>query len=332
MGKRFLRSSVIELTPLTPSVDIQPQDLPVNPLSFLLLTITLNQTPAQTALNTYRELSPFLAMVSDLSIRHRGENIIQGSLQDIAVLNALVAMAPPWGREHHGVDATVRSMSFPLCFGRRPYWHSEAFPATQRGNLRFHMTAAALPAGYSAAQWALETVELIEDTPATYLKYTTNTRALAATGRQKMPLPIGNELLGLLLFDPTDENDATETYAFRQVKILRDNVEQYYAQASWHALAAELAMRLPNWGLLWGHRHEQAAAETSTGEQVSLTPDIPPLQYGFLDFDPLKDGSYSMETAGASQLDLDLNSDVSVGTVRMLPVELVKIPGAAGAV
>jgi hypothetical protein len=64
---------------------------------------------------------------------------------------------------------------------------------------------------------------------------------------------------------------------------------------------------------------------------VQLTADIPPLQYGYLDFDPLKDGTFSMETAGASQLDLDLNSDVSAGTVRILPVELVKIPGAAGA-
>jgi hypothetical protein len=331
MGKRFLRSSVIELNTLTPTVDIAPQDLPVNPLSFVVLTLELTQTASQAALNTYRELSPFLAAVTDLSIRHRGENILQGSLQDIAVMNLLLGGARPWGREHHGVAASARTMSFVIGFSRKPYWHSEAFPATQRGNLRFHMSAGALPAGYTAMRWALESCELIEDTPSTYLKYTTNTRALAATGRQRMPLPIGNEILGILLFDPSDEVDATMSYAFRQVKILRDNVEQYVAQSSWHALAADLGLREGTWPLAWGHRHEQAAADTNTGDAVQLTADIPPLQYGYLDFDPLKDGTFSMETAGASQLDLDLNSDVSAGTVRILPVELVKIPGAAGA-
>lgn len=331
MGKRYLRSIVTDFQTLTASADIVPVDLPVNPLSHLVLTINLEVNGTQAALNTFRYMDPFLQAVSSLSVRHRGENIIDGNLQDIAVMNALLTGWCPWGREFQGADNTFRSMSFPISFARKPYWHEEAFPATQRGNLRFFMTAGAAPSGFDNMQWALESVELIEDNPVQFLKYTTLTRALVATGRQRILLPIGNELLGLLLFDPTDEIDATETYAFGKVKILKDNVEQYQSVTNWEAIAAELSRRVPGWGSAWGHRHEQAAADTNVGGPVQLTADLPPLQYGFIDWDPLMDGSFSLETEGAADLQLDMDSDVSTGTVRVMPVELVKIPGAGPA-
>jgi hypothetical protein len=146
-----------------------------------------------------------------------------------------------------------------------------------------------------------------------------------------MPLPIGNELLGALLFDPSDEIDSTISYAFGKVKLLKDNVEQYYAESNWESIREAMERRAPGFRLAWGHRHAQAAADTITGEEQEVTADRPPLQYGYLDFDPLRDGSFSLETAGASSLDLDLNSDVSAGTVRVIPVELVKVGGAAAA-
>lgn len=329
MGKRYLRSIVSDVQTLTASADITPVDLPVNPLSFLVLTINAEVNGAQEVQDDARSFIHHLGMVTDLSVRHRGENIIQGSLSDIAMISYLLTGVPPWGREFSYGDNTFTSRSVLIPFSRKPYWHEEAFPATQRGNLRFHMTAGAALGVFDNFQWALESVELIEDNPVQFLKYTTLTRALAATGRQKIPLPIGNDLLGLLLFDPTDEVDATETYAFGKVKILKDNVEQYYASSNWEALAADMAVRVQNLMTAFGHTHVQAAADTGVGGDGFRDADRPPIQYGFMDFDPLKDGSYSLETAGASALDLDMDSDVSSGTVRVMPVEFVKIPGAA---
>ena len=328
MGKRYLRSIVTDFQTLTASADIIPVDLPVNPLSHLILTINLTMTPAQSATANFVKVQPFLAMVSDLSVRHRGENIIQGNLSNVAFLNWLLTGYQPWGREFHGTNNVVRSMSFLLSFSRVPYWHEEAFPATQRGNLRFFMSAGALPSGYTAAQWALESVELIEDNSAQFLKYTTLTRAVTASGRQRLALPIGNEILGLLMFDPSDETDATMQYLFGKVKILKDNVEQYYSSSNWEAIAAEIGRRGIAAQDTWGHGHQQLAADTSTGEQIRGFADFPPIQYGFLDFDPLKDGSFSLETAGAASLDLDMDADTNTGTVNVLPVELVKVPGA----
>jgi hypothetical protein len=329
MGKRYLRSIVSDFATLTASADITPVDLPTNPISHLILTLRHTKNVAADVTILGRLMLPILDQITDLSVRHRGEQIIQGSLTDLAVMSMMLAGSRPSVGEISQADNAEQFVSVVLPFTRGLYRHEEAFPATQRGNLRFHMTAGAISSLYDAAQWGLEAVELIEDTPTQYLKYTTNQRTIAASGRQRMPLPLGNELLGVLLFDPSDEIAATIAYAFGKVKVMKDNVEQYYAESNWESLRQAMEDRAPGYRLAWGHRHAQAATDTSTGEELELTADRPPLQYGYLDFDPLRDGSYSLETAGASALDLDLNSDVTSGTVRILPVELVKIGAGA---
>lgn len=331
MGKRFLRSIVTDFQTLVASADIAPVDLPVNPLSQVVLTLAFTKNVAAQSTNLGNLMMLMLQSITDVSIRHRGENIIQGSLMDLAVMNACLTGQSPAVGEFSQADNEIQFISVPLNFSRVPLWHEEAFPATQRGNLRFFMTAGAIDARWDAFSWSLEAVELIEDQPTRFLKYTTLTRSLSASGRQRVALPIGNDLLGMLLFDPSDEIDAGGSYAFGKVKLLKDNVEQYYAESNWENLRETLERRIQNYHLRWGHIHGQAAADTSTGEELLLTADRPPLQYGYLDFDPLKDGSYSLETAGSASLDLDMNSDVAAGTVRIVPLELVPIGGAPAA-
>jgi hypothetical protein len=331
MGKRFLRSIVTDFQTLTASADIVPVDLPVNPLTQLVLTLAFTKNVAAQATSLGNLMVLMLQTITDMSVRHRGENILQGSLMDLAVLNSVLTGVSPGVGEIAQADNEIQFVSIPLNFSRVPFWHEEAFPATQRGNLRFFMTAGALNALWDAASWSIEAIELIEDQPSRFLKYTTLTRALAATGRQKIPLPIGNPLLGALMFDPSDETDSTNSYAFGKVKLLKDNVEQYYAESNWENLRETMERRVLNFHSRWGHIHAQAAADTATGEEQVTTADRPPLQYGYLDFDPLKDGSFALDTEGAASLDLDMNSDVSAGTVRVMPVELVAIPGAGGA-
>ncbi len=325
MGKRFLRSIVSDFQTLTASVDITPVDLPVNPLSHLILTIQGTQTTRATA-GLYSMIEDFAAGISDLSVRHKGENVIQGSLKDIAMTAAFLTGYFPWGTRIDGDVGKIRSMQFLIPFSRVPYWHDEAFPATTRGNLRFNMTAGALPASFSARSWALEAVELIEDTPTRYLKYTTFSRALIA-GRQRLPLPLGNEIIGITLFDPTVVTGDPAAYEFGKVKVLKDNVEQYYAESNWESLTDAFARRGANPMQLGGHIHFSTTVNASQiageVEEPEWNKSEMPLQYGYLDFDPLKDGSYALETAGVSTLDLDANADTGAGTSRYLPIELI---------
>jgi len=328
MGKRYLRSIASDFQTLTASADVTPIDLPVNPISHLLLTLTATKNVAAAATSLGDLMRLMIGQITALSVRHRGENIIEGSLTDLVVLNGMLHGQPPIVGEYAYADNEVQFVTLPISFSRQLYKHDEAFPATQRGNLRFFMTAGAQNALWDAASWSLEAVELIEDTPKQFLKYTTLTRALAATGRQRIPLPLGNPILGVLLFDPSDEIDTGAAYAFGKVKIMKDNVEQYFAESNWENIRESMARRMPDYQRAWGHVHAQAAADTITGQETQPVADVPPLQYGYLDFDPLNDDSYALETAGASALDIDLNSDVSSGTVRVLPVERIMVPAA----
>ena len=149
MGKRFLREIVSPFQALTASADIVPVDLPVNPTTHYLLTLEGTQV-AETAAGLYAALADFLNVITAASVRHKGEQIIGGSLYDLAVLNARVTGMHPHGTKVSDDLAKVRTLTVPLSFSRRPFWHEEAFPATQRGNLRFFMSAGALPASFSA--------------------------------------------------------------------------------------------------------------------------------------------------------------------------------------
>jgi len=323
MGKRFLRSIVLDETVIAAAGDVAPFDLPVNPLSFLVYTVLLER-PDEDATSAHRIVSDAFLGIGDISVRHKGEMILQGSLADLAMMSGVLINYAPHGAFMAGLGQ-LQSVSFVLPFSRFPYWPEEGFPATQRGNLRFHVTCLdETPGSATALSHSLEAVELIESDPVRYLKYTTNTRALAATGRQRVPLPIGNELLGALLFSPATEITATEQSAWNRVKLMVDNVEQYYAESRWRSLRADLGMRLGNARLAFGHMHASDGTAVPTGDEL-LNLNRPPLQYGYLDLDPLKDGHYALETQGHANVELDLNSEVSSGTIRYLPVELVTV-------
>ena len=324
MGRRFLHSIAQPNTDLVASASITPFDLPVNPLSFLILRLEVDNTDPSTDL-IYSALDDAITQISSIRILHKGELIVQGSLRDLMVLNMRAFGAYPGYARLSSLDAAIRSMAFPICLGRRMYDPVSCYPATTRGNLRFEMDALADGAGFTDVNFSVSSVELIESDPTEYVKYTTNSRT-AVVGQFDQILPIGNPLLGVLLFDTALQTVEAATYSWGDVKLLKDNVEQYYPNERIEVLAAMMFanMRgLPYWP---GHFHEKiaavgAASRTTEAEQEELTGWN---GYAYLDFDPLHDGMYELETAGAADLKIRATG-ASATAVRALPVERVSI-------
>jgi hypothetical protein len=324
---RFLRTIVQDFTTLSSTGEIALTDLGVNPLSFLVLTLRGEQ-PAATTSNAFDWLNDFLAAVDNVRVVKQGELIIQGSLADLMMVNAALHGYAPHGTHMSGA-AALRSMSFVLSFARKPYWPEEGLPAQRRGIYQFGMNVLdTTPGTLTSLEWALEQVELIESEPTRHLKYTTRTHALSATGSRRLSLPLGNEIVGILLFDPESEITTTELFAWDKVKLLKDNVEQYYAASNWESLRADLAMRVHGINTRFGHGHHHATTDTLVSQEAH-SENRAPLQYGYLDFDPLHDGGYVLATAGASDVELDMNATASSGTARYLPIELVRVAGGA---
>lgn len=318
---RYLHSIINPNTDLVASADITPFDLPVNPLSFVLLRLEIdNVAPAADPL-LYSAIDDAITQITSIRIQHKGEDIIQGSLRDLMVMNMIHQRAFPWWHRILQPDAQIRSLIFPICLGRRPYDPKSCFPATTRGNLRFFMTAGADGAGYTDINFSLEGVELIEATPEEYVKYTTNSRD-SVVGQFDMVLPIGNPYLGLLLFDTGLRDTAAATYSWGTVKLLKDNVEQYYPLSDIEVLAGMLATQMGGMPFWPGHTHGTLAAvgAAANSEEAALPVANGFGGYAYLDFDPLRDGSYQLETAGAADIKLRGNGDAA-SAVRAIPLE-----------
>lgn len=321
---RFLHSIAQPNIDLVASADITPFDLPVNPLSLLLLRLEVtNVAPA--ALDTYSALDDAIAQITNVRVAHKGEDIINGSLRDLMVLNAVYQRLAPGYHKLDNLDDAVRSFVFPLCLGRRAYDKASCFPATSRGNLRFFMTAGADGAAYDDINFSVETVELIEAEPTEYVKYVTSART-AVVGQFDASLPIGNPLLGILLFDTGLRDTLAATYSWGTIKLLKDNVEQYYPLSDVETLAAMLQMQMGQLGTWPGHVHQfnGAAVGFDESDEAAGLGATGFRGYAYLDFDPLRDGDYQMETEGAADVKIRGNGDAATA-VRYLPLERVTI-------
>ncbi|KKK84110.1 hypothetical protein LCGC14_2786640, partial [marine sediment metagenome] len=267
-----------------------------------------------------------LAMVTDLAVVFRGQDIIRGPLADLAVLNARVCGAPPFGMLRQFDNDQVWSVTVPICFTRTPFATNEAFPAVRRGDLRLEMTVDIDVTSVDGLVLQIETVELLDINPERHLKYVRNTVEFATTGEERVPLPIGNPLLGVLLSGDTSPITTTTTSTWEQIRTKIDNVEFGYARVNWDSLVGELlrGMRKPPLRLEdHGHRYDGSEAAFATSlEAIAKTQYLE--EYGYLDFDPLGDGSYMVTTQGRNDVEIQRDSGTA-DTGYFYPVELLSV-------
>lgn len=325
---KFIRSVIQQDVALAASTTLDPIVMPVNPLSFLLFTIRgLNNTGTIT---DYRFLASLLNFVSSLELRFKGQNILSGSMQDLAILNAILTGFRPVQLEPTDTDNNIRGVTFLLSLSRVPFWREEAFPAVRSGELTLHITSGAAQTGLDGVTIQVETCELLGANPSRFLKYTTLSKTFAATGDNDIDLPIGNPILGLLLFGATVPSAASFNATFGQVKVLIDNVEEDYTTTNWETLHGELGRKLM--GVLDWSMHIHAVNAAGAGqEDTRQTSGLDQVlnNHAYLDYDPLKDGSYALETAGKSRVIVRANADAA-NAARVLPVELFVVQQLAG--
>lgn len=328
----FLRSVVQQDVALTASAVTDLIDLPVNPISHILFTVRgRNDTGT---LSNYRWLSQFMDWVSNIEILYKGQQVIAGSLEDLAVANAFLTGFVPGVGQQQNTDNDFRWATFCLSFGRRLFDPVECFPATSRGELQLRVTTGAAPTGMDAAFMQVETVELLNAQPERFVKYTSYTGTATVTGELDRDLPRGNPILGVQLFGTTVQQVTGSANTIEQVKLLVDNVEKYYSLANWETLHGELTRRVPAQLLFQGHFHNVGASATfllapADTDQMELTEEAVE-NYAFLDFDPTHDGQYALMTEGRGRVALRITYGVT-DAMRFMPFELIAVSGGGGA-
>lgn len=324
---RFLQEPIIRDKTITAG-DFVEEDLPVNPISHLNLTLTFLGNGA----DTKPTLANILAAITRAEMVYKGGSFQSYSLADLFALGYFLLGTHPWMTNVSNLDNAVRSISFPILLGRFPYHGSECFPASRKGDLKIQLQFASSFTNLDTVHLYLEACELLEAKPTHFLKVGTKSITPSATGEKDYDLDVGNWLAGLMLYATTIPSGATATKSIDWVKFLLDNQEAYFSRIYWETLHSSQGMfanppifhddhiHMENTATAYIQNADTAAAERG---------DHPLAHYGMLRFDPMGLVDYLVDTLAHASAKLRI-SHGDTEAVRMLPVELVEIPGGAG--
>ena len=295
-------------------------DLPVNPLSFILVTLRFQQNKA----NQQVDWDNVDAMISKLEVLYKGSPVFSACGSDIEALQCMLLGYEPWITNRLGDNNEYTWFTFLIPLTRFLYSPRECFPRSTRGELQLQITYAAAFTDIDNVSAQIETVELPEASPTQYLRTTTLSVTPSAAGELDVELPIGNRIAGVLFFGTTvplvDVNTQTLTYS----QLLVDNQRRYFSQTNfenWRQLAA-LKHKPPIAHGYHIHQIDGSAFAQYMDTTVVKYRNDRCIQHLMWDFDPMMDGTYLLETAGAS----DIVARVYAGdtnALRVLPLEIL---------
>ena len=297
-------------------------DLPVSPLSFVILTLKFLQNLA----NTQIVIADIMAAISKIEVLYKGQAVISMSGLDLGALNAHILDYVPWAVNYKGDDDNVLSYSWIVPFGRKPYLPDEAFPSTKRGELVLQITYAASFTHLDSVYCQVEAVELPESSPSKFVKATTLVGTPAATGQFDISLPIGNVISDLLLWATTIPSAGTATRTIEDLQIRKGNKEIFYSKSNFESLHAIQGL-FANMPVQFGsHIHQIDGAAFAQYMDTSAVKGANHMfpNHLHVPFDVLGDGSYALETANATSLCVRVTAG-DTNALRVIPVEIVKV-------
>lgn len=296
----FNRSSLLkDHTMATETIEI---DLPIAPLSHIIFTVDFyNATDEAT-------LAEVLGFLNTFSVSKSGVSILNLESEDLYALNSYLFGRRPVFSAKLGTDNLNRSFTLVVPMGRRLFDPDECYPAHQKGDLTLYVDTTVPTTTLDEAVVNIETVVLPGAMPAKYLRSTMKTiTAPGATGQNEVELPIGHELVALILRLTTWYQVSSHALGVENVELLVNENEYGYRNARTHCLVGDLMN-------LYETQHGAIAAQGLEPQAHTM----------FLDFDPAKNDKFLLDTAGKTSVKLRLDMGVDEATYLSI-LELVKV-------
>jgi len=283
----FLRTRLI--SDLTSATEARTLDLPTNPISHLILSISgYNVTDEAT-------LAEILAFLNTVLVSRGGVTILNLQSEDLYGLNTYLYRSRPILTQMLATDDAARLLSLIIPFGRHIMDPNECLPATPKGELQLTLDLTALATSIDNGIINLDCVQLPGATPSKYLKSTLKTlSAPGGTGEYFADLPIGNTLLALQLRMVTFPVTSSHAYGVDAVRVLKDEKEVGFSAAGVECLVGEGIFRMG-----------------SPGISIAAQGILQPADIAWVDFDPTSDGRYALDTKGAASLKAGLTYGVN---------------------
>lgn len=299
-------------------------DLPVNPLSHILLTLKFKQD------ETYKHLpwAKIPLILSKVEVLYKGSAIFSMNGVDAVACGIFVNAFESWGVNALAADNTERSITILVPLTRTLYSDRECFPRSTRGELILQVTYASSFTGIDTVKAQIETVELPDAAPESFLRMTTLSVTPSATGELDIELPIGNPISELVIFGTTIPLEAADLATIEYAQILVDNYRRFYSHTNFETLH-NMAARRHNPPGFWGLHTHQVSAASATGYTRTLPVDPDDhiiANHLWMPFDIERDGKYILETAGKSDVVVRIYAG-DQNPIRVVPCEIVAAAG-----
>lgn len=298
-------------------------DLPVNPLSVVLLNIKpLNNTAT---IANYTAMQGLLSAVNNIRIDWRGTAVVDINGQDLAAFLWMASQSRIALTNFRETDNERRSMVIPIPLTRNIWSPSECFPSSKRGELILTIDFDVADTGFDGLRFSIETLELPNANPTHFQRLTTQSITFTATGNNDVDMPIGNMIRGILAFGTTPFTGAAPAPTIGALRLLVDNVEQGFSSGDFETLRALTSMmgREPHYVLDHFHGVDASGAgqEDTQSQQIEAASYA---NYVYLDYDGTRDDAYALETKNASRVHLRVNAETA-NAARFIPVERILV-------
>lgn len=317
----FIHSVLVQNETVTAGT-VMSYDLPVNPLSHILMTLRFQQNKADLQM----DWDNVDAMIAKVEVLYKGSAIYSSNGSDLEAVDNMLLGNEAWINNRLGADNEYTFLTFILPLGRKLYNPAECFPRSIRGELILQISYQAAFSEIDNVSAQFETIELPDASPSRFLRITTLSVTPTAAGEMDVELPIGNVLAAVIFFGTTiplaDANLQTLTYS----QLLIDNMRHYFSHTNfecWRQLAAH-KYKPPIAHGYHIHQIDGAAYAQYMDTSVVKYRNDRTLQHLMWDFDPTGDGLYLLNTQGFSDIVARLYAG-DTSALRVLPCELVSV-------
>ncbi len=322
MAASFIHNVIVEEQ--DPAVNaILEHDLPVNPLSGLLLEIKpLNETSTVT---NYASAARIIDAFNSIRVLFRGQTIL-----DISGRDLYAALLHRWRVDisqsnQVQTDNDRRSLILPILFGRHWGDRTEGIPQTRSGELVLRLDVDVADTGYDDLRYQIEALELPGARFTHFTRMTTIAQTFAATGQNDVVLPTEWDKRGILVFNTTAFAGAAPAPGLGRLSVLVNGVERGYSSSEveiLRGLFGAMGKHSPRYN---EHRHHVIVDDTVDVFALNTQDHHEPLDtYAYLDFDFTGDDSYNLQTRGENRV--VLRSDAHVAeAMRVIPIEKVNV-------
>ena len=297
---KFISSNVLK--DWTWATEVKIIDLPVNPISHILITLSgFNATDEST-------LAEILGFLNEVEVTHRGASVIDLESEDLFALNCFLLGNSPVLSNSVATDNMSRDLTLVVPLGRTLFNPDECYPATRKGELQLRMDCTVPATTFDNGVINVQAVELLDAKPSRYLKATLlKLTAPGATGDNDVDLPIGNKFAGIMLMTTTGNQAASHTKGIDEARVLVDNREVGYVSGKWES----------HYGSAINRIQSLTRVPAASGDAIMQN-------YALLDFDPAFDSKFLLDTKGKSSLKVRLTMGVDE-VAKVLPIEIVSV-------